>query len=77
MQNFTRKELAEYNGKGGKPVYVAYMGKVYDVTDSYLWQDGYHQSQHQAGADLTDEMADSPHEADMLDDFPVVGILVD
>jgi predicted heme/steroid binding protein len=77
MQNFTRKELAEFDGKNGKPVYVAYNGKVYNLTDSFLWQDGFHQSRHQAGADLTDEMEDSPHEADLLDDFPIIGVLVD
>jgi predicted heme/steroid binding protein len=77
MQNFTRKELAEYNGKNGKPAYVAYAGKVYDVSESYLWYEGDHQSRHQAGGDLTNEMEDSPHEADMLDDFPIIGVLVD
>jgi predicted heme/steroid binding protein len=77
MQNFTRQELAAYDGKNGRPAYVAYNGKVYDVTESFLWEDGDHQSSHTAGADLSDEMGDAPHGPDMLDDFPVVGLLVD
>jgi predicted heme/steroid binding protein len=75
MQNFTREELAAYNGKDGKPAYVAFQGKVYDVTESYLWQDGHHQARHEAGGDLTDELEEAPHEAELLDDFPIVGTL--
>jgi len=40
MKEFTEEELAQYNGKNGNPVYVAYKGKVYDVSASFLWKDG-------------------------------------
>ena len=35
-RRFTKKELRQYNGKGGAPVFIAYQGNVYDVsTRSY------------------------------------------
>lgn len=73
MKKFTIAELQDYNGQDGKPVYVAYNGKVYDVSASFLWEEGDHQGEHTAGRDLTGEIADAPHEPDMLDAFPIVG----
>ena len=75
MKVFTAKDLAKYNGKNGKPAYVAYKGKVYDVTNSFLWKDGRHQVLHSAGTDLTHEIEQAPHSGDTLAKFPVVGIL--
>ncbi|MBI2856776.1 MAG: cytochrome B5, partial [Chloroflexi bacterium] len=42
MKTFTASELAAFDGAGGTPVYVAYQGKVYDVTNSSLWTNGQH-----------------------------------
>jgi predicted heme/steroid binding protein len=75
MKKFTEKELAEYNGEDGRPVYVGYRGKVYDVSSSFLWSDGNHQVLHNAGADLTIAVEQAPHSEDVLEKFPVVGIL--
>jgi predicted heme/steroid binding protein len=75
MKIFTAKELARYDGKNGKPAYVAYKGKVHDVTKSFLWKNGRHQVLHSAGADLTHEIAQAPHSGDMLAKFRVVGLL--
>ncbi|MBD3181385.1 cytochrome B5 [Candidatus Poribacteria bacterium] len=75
LKKFTLEELAEYNGQDGKPAYIAYKGKVYDVSESWLWEDGDHQGLHEAGKDLTDEIDDAPHEEDSLEDLPVVGTL--
>ena len=75
MRIFTVKDLAKYNGKNGKPVYVAYKGKVYDVTNSFLWKDGRHQALHSAGTDLTIAIEQAPHSGEMLARFPVIGIL--
>lgn len=73
MKEFTKEELAKYNGKGGMPMYVAHKGKVFDVSKSSLWEGGEHQGMHVAGGDLTKDIADAPHESDVLDRFPVVG----
>jgi len=74
-RTFTKEELAEFNGKNGKKAYVAYKGKVYDVTGSFHWKDGKHWVVHEAGKDLTMEMKDAPHFDDLLEPFEVVGIL--
>jgi predicted heme/steroid binding protein len=76
-RRFTQKELRRYNGKGGAPVFIAYKGKVYDVSSSFLWQNGTHQVTHVAGADLTDELAQAPHNADLLKRFPIIGVLTE
>ena len=75
MKKFSRKELAQYNGKNGAPAFIAYNGKVYDVSDSFVWRDGNHQVLHNAGVDLTDSLKEVPHSADMLERFPIVGML--
>ncbi|MEM3437672.1 MAG: cytochrome b5 domain-containing protein [Nitrososphaerales archaeon] len=77
MKVFTKEELKEYNGKNGKPIYIAYKGKVYDVTESPLWEGGEHQFQHFAGKDLTIEIEGAPHGVEVLERFPIVGELKD
>jgi predicted heme/steroid binding protein/uncharacterized membrane protein len=56
-------------------VYVAYKGKVYDVTNSKLWRSGLHMKRHHAGQDLTADIQGAPHESDVLDRYPQVGTL--
>jgi predicted heme/steroid binding protein len=73
---FSKQELARFNGKDGAPAYIAFQGKVYDVSQSFLWLGGRHWVFHDAGADLTDALADAPHNSDQLDRFPVIGLLV-
>jgi predicted heme/steroid binding protein len=77
MRTFTKKELAKYNGQDGAQVFIAYKGKVYDVSGSFLWQNGRHQVTHVAGKDLTEDLAQAPHGSDLLDIFPVVGMLIE
>lgn len=36
-QQFTLEELRQNDGKNGKPAYVVFKGKVYDVSDDFLW----------------------------------------
>ena len=74
-KQFTIQELKEYNGKNGKPAYIAYKGKIYDVTDDYLWTDGEHQGEHSAGTDLTEKMPLAPHMEDVLDRVKLIGTL--
>ena len=51
-------------------------GKIYDVTESFLWMEGDHQGQHVAGKDLTDDMKLAPHGEEMLERVKLVGVLV-
>ncbi|MEM2944468.1 MAG: cytochrome b5 domain-containing protein [Methanomassiliicoccales archaeon] len=75
MKIFTREELRQFDGKDGRPAYIAVKGKVYDVSKSTLWEDGEHQFEHYAGMDLTKEIGDAPHDEDVLERFPVIGHL--
>ena len=75
MKEFSEEELAKNNGKKGNPAYIVYEGKVFDVSKNDRWEDGNHENLHDAGKDLTDDLETSPHDADILDKFPVVGIL--
>jgi predicted heme/steroid binding protein len=75
MRVFTKEELKKYDGSNGI-AYVAYAGKVYDVSRSFHWKKGVHQVTHYAGRDLTDALKQAPHGADRLDRFPIVGELI-
>jgi predicted heme/steroid binding protein len=75
LKEFTLSELAQYNGKNGAKAYVAYEGKVYDVSISNLWVNGDHREKHSAGKDLTEEMGEAKHSAAVIKGFPVVGTL--
>ncbi|MBN2083310.1 hypothetical protein JW859_14020 [bacterium] len=77
QRRFTPAELAEYDGKDGRSAYVAYKGKVYDVTQSKLWRNGLHVRAHHAGEDLTDNMLAAPHDDDVMERFKAVGIVID
>lgn len=73
-KEFTLEELAKYNGEN-ETIYVAYQGNVYDVSsDSNLWINGNHEGCN-AGRDITEEMDRTPHGAEILKNYPVVGVL--
>lgn len=78
LKKFTVKELEEYNGKDGKPAYVAYQGKVYDLSQSDLWGGGAHMGSHHAGNDITEEVEFAPHGEEVLEreNVKLVGRLV-
>ena len=77
MKKIHREDLRKYNGRDGAPSYIAYEGKVYDVSESWHWKDGRHQVLHRAGEDLTEAIKDAPHNDDLLERVPVIGILID
>lgn len=76
QRRFTISELKEFDGREGRPAYVALKGKVYDVSDSRLWKTGKHPGAHVAGVDLTMSIANAPHSEDVLMRFGVVGELI-
>jgi len=53
-------ELRQFDGENG-PIYIAYDGVVYDVTDSAKWRKGMHENLHFPGQDLTSEIDEAPH----------------
>ena len=72
----THQELAQNNGKNGKPAYIAYQGKVYEVTDSSFWMEGDHMGMHDAGKDLTEELETAPHRDEAFKRVKFVGDLI-
>ena len=75
MTEYTPEELKAFSGEEGKPVYIAYQGRIIDVTGSKLWKGGLHMRRHHAGADLTADIQAAPHTVDVLARYPQVGIL--
>jgi predicted heme/steroid binding protein/uncharacterized membrane protein len=72
---FTPADLAAHNGAEGRPIYIAFQGKVYDVSGSALWEGGQHMGAHGAGADLTGEFEDAPHGEEVFERYPQVGVI--
>ncbi len=75
LKEITRSQLALRNGQDKPEVWIAYQGDVFDVTGSRLWFTGKHY-EHWAGQDLTDELKDAPHTADVFSKFKVIGKLI-
>lgn len=73
MNEFDEKTLARYNGKDERQIYIAYKGKVYDVSESKMWKTGTHMNRHFAGKDLTNELSAAPHGEEVFAKFKVVG----
>ena len=76
LPRLTPMQLRRYDGAGRGPIYIAYQGKVYDVTASRRWRDGLHENLHWAGFDLTEFLADAPHAEEVFARYPVVAELV-
>jgi len=74
MKEYSIHQLALHNGTEKETIWVAYQGVIYDVSQSRLWRDGKHY-EHWAGQDLTEELADAPHDTYVFDRLTKVGIL--
>lgn len=74
LPEYTLQQLALRNGQDRDEVWVAYQGVIYDVKKSRLWRNGRHY-EHWAGQDLTEELADAPHNANVFDKFEAVGLV--
>jgi len=75
---FTLSDLRRYDGEDGQ-MYVAFKGKVYDVTNCPHWRSGIHENLHFPGQDLTAEFPDAPHSEEVFS-FPClqfIGFLAD
>ncbi len=68
-----KSDLKSFDGKDGRPAYVVYNGKVYDVSKSDLWKEGVHMGRHKAGEDLTDFISMAPHDTEVFDRVESVG----
>jgi predicted heme/steroid binding protein len=75
LPTYTKSQLALRNGQDKPQIWVAYLGMIYDVTDSRLWRNGKHY-EHWAGQDLTDEMKDAPHTQAVFEKFTPIARLI-
>ncbi|TAF43685.1 MAG: cytochrome b5 [Sphingobacteriales bacterium] len=71
---YTKSQLALRNGQDKPQIWVAYLGFIYDVSQSKLWRNGKHY-EHWAGQDLTNELIDAPHGFAVFNKFDKVGKL--
>ena len=55
LPSYTIRQLALRNGQDRDEIWVAYQGRIYDVSRSRLWRRGNHY-EHWAGQDLTTEL---------------------
>lgn len=74
LPEYTKSQLALRNGQDKPQIWVAYLGNIYDVTESRLWRNGKHY-EHWAGQDLTDELKDAPHTQAVFEKFVMIGKL--
>lgn len=60
-KTFSESELRRYSGDNGDPMYIAYDGIVYDVSNCPKWRHGMHENLHYPGQDLSSEIQEAPH----------------
>ncbi len=77
MREFDSETLAQFNGQDGRPIYIAYQGKVFDVSGSKLWTGGLHMKRHHAARDLSADIEAAPHGEEVFERYPQVGIIRD
>ncbi|HYA27055.1 MAG TPA: CopD family protein, partial [Thermodesulfovibrionales bacterium] len=65
-QDLTLQELHSFDGREGRPAFIAYNGTIYDVSASKLWRGGSHARKHLAGHDLTEALKTAPHAEDRI-----------
>ncbi len=75
LPSYTAAQLALRNGQDKPQIWVAFEGKIYDVSSSRLWKNGKHY-EHWAGQDLTAELKDAPHSRQVFEKFEVIGLLI-
>lgn len=75
-KEMTEEQLSSFDGKDGRPAYIAYKGIIYDITNSRLWKNGQHMMKHAAGTDLTETIKLAPHGEDKVLAMTQVGMCV-
>ncbi|MBE6050076.1 MAG: hypothetical protein E7214_05265 [Clostridium sp.] len=76
-KEFTLDELAKYDGKEGRPAYLAIDGIVYNMEKVPAWNLGEHNGM-EAGKDMTRSFYQVHHKnVNVLDKADIVGIIVE
>jgi arsenite oxidase small subunit len=72
-RSFTQKDLEAFDGKEGRPFYIVFDRKVYDLSKSQLWIKGTHMGIHTINENLAETIKGAPHGEETLQRFPVIG----
>ena len=72
-KKFTSDDLKQFDGLNGRPLYIVFKGKVYDLTSSKLWPQGKHMGMHSRSDNLTEAIKKAPHSEDNIYRYPLVG----
>jgi len=75
LPQYNQFQLALRNGQDKEEVWIAFQGKIYDVTHSRYWKNGKHY-EHFAGQDLTQELSHAPHTTWVFKHLTVIGELI-
>ena len=75
MKELDQETLSQFDGKEGKPTYIAHKERVIDVSESPLWKGGIHMQRHRAGHELSTDIQAAPHGLEVLDRYPQVATL--
>ena len=59
-KKFASDDLKQFDGLNGRPFYIFFKGKVYDLTNSQLWPQGKHMGMHDQRQDLTEAIKNAP-----------------
>lgn len=73
-RTFSKEELTKYNGKNGKPAYIAFNGVVYDVSKAGAWKSGKHKG-GRAGEDISSKLPGAIHGTNVICKLRPVGRL--
>lgn len=77
IKNFTTEELERYDGKEGRPAYIAVEGSVYDISSNINeWTEGVN-STIIPGTDVTTHICRNYGNTNVMKDVPVIGKLQD
>ena len=76
LKKFNFEELKQYDGQGGKPTFIAFNGKVYDVSSSSSWSGGSHMGRHNRNDNLAEAIKRAPHGDEVFAKVKQIGILV-
>jgi predicted heme/steroid binding protein len=74
LPHYTKSQLALRNGSEMDEIWIAFEGKIYDMTQSNYWKNGKHYGNF-AGQDLTDDLINSPHGKRVFENLPVIALL--
>ena len=72
-RKYSAVELQQFDGLEGRPLYIVFKGKIYDLSASKLWPQGKHMGMHTRSQNLSEAIKSAPHGEDNIFRYPLVG----